>query len=42
MTWQLNNFACNPSLHRVGFAMSMAHVATNKSRIMPMKGFPGT
>jgi hypothetical protein len=40
MTWHVCNLM-SQTLHRVGFAMSMG-IATRKSRMIPMEGFPGT
>ena len=42
MTWCLNNISNCQAGNRHGVAMSMAHVASFKTRIMPMEGFPGT
>ena len=42
MTWRLSNPTPCTTHNRVGFAMSMAQVATVKSLITPMEGFPGT
>ena len=42
MTWQLNQLQNRQTLKGVCAVMSMAHVAFFKTRIMPMKGFPGT